>query len=215
MDKKQVLEALKKAREAKERKFSQSIDLIVNLRGLDLKKAEHQVDFFTNLQFPTKKARICALVAPEMKAAAQQACDTVVVQDDFPLYAKDKKMVKRLTKQHDFFIAQANLMAQIATAFGKVLGPKGKMPNPKAGCVFPPNASLRSVVEKLQHTIRISAKTTPVIHCLVGKEDMSDEEVATNITSIYDQIIHHLPSEEQNIKSVFIKLTMGKPVRLK
>ncbi len=215
MDKKQVLDALKKVRESKKRKFAQSIDLIVNLRGLDLKKAEHQIDFFTNLQSPVKKARVCSFVAPEMRAAAEQICDTVVTQDDFPLYAKEPKRAKKLAKKHDFFIAQANLMPKIATTFGKVLGPKGKMPNPKAGCIFAPNAPLKPIVEKLQRTIRISAKTTPVIQCLVGKENMKDEEIVNNINSVYEQIIHHLPSGEQNIKSIFIKLTMGKPVRLK
>jgi len=215
MDKKHVLEALKKARESKKRKFSQSIDVVISLKGLNLKKPEHQVDFFASIPFPTKKARICAFVQQEMRAAAQDACDAVVFEEDFPAYAKDKKKTKNLAKQNDFFIAQANLMPKVAAVFGKVLGPKGKMPNPKAGCVFAPKAQLKPIVEKLQHTARISAKTTPVVQCIVGKEGMKDEDIASNIAGVYEQVVRHLPSDEQNIKSVLVKMTMGTPVRLK
>jgi large subunit ribosomal protein L1 len=216
MERKTVLEALKKAREAKKRNFEQKFDLIINLKGLDLKKADHQVDFYIRLPKDTgKKAKVCAFVASEMISEAKEACDGVVSEDDFQKYAVNKKLAKRLASQYDYFVAQATVMTKVASSFGRVLGPKGKMPNPKAGAVFPPKTSLKPLCEKLRNTLRISAKLAPCIQCLVGRESMSDEDVADNIISVYEQVLHHLPNEVANIRSVFVKLTMGSSVRLK
>jgi len=106
-------------------------------------------------------------------------------------------------------------MAKVATTFGRVFGPKRKMPNPKAGCVVPPKASLKPLFEKLQKTVRIYAKERPILQVAVGNESMKDEEIADNIMTVYDQVIHHLPSEENNIRNLFIKLTMGAPIKVK
>jgi len=122
--------------------------------------------------------------------------------------------MRKLAKGYDFFIAQANLMAKVATTFGRVLGPKGKMPNPKAGCVVPPNANLKPLVAKLQKTVRIAAKTTPMVQMAAGLEDQKEEEVSDNILTLYDQLIHHLPKERNNVRSIYLKLTMGKPQKI-
>ncbi len=214
MDKKSVLEILKKAREDK-RKFPQSFDLIFNLKDLDLKKPDQQVDFYATLPHtPKKKVKICALVGPEMENDAKAVVDTVIVQDEFQRFGKDKKLARKLAKQHDFFIAQANFMASVASSFGRVFGPRGKMPNPKAGCVVPPKAPLKPLYEKLQKTVKVAAKKDPIIQCGIGYEAMKDEDIADNIMAIYDQIIHHLPQERNNIRSAYLKTTMGKPQRL-
>ncbi len=214
MNDEKIKQALAKARESK-RNFKQSIDLIINLKNLDIKKSDNQVDFFVQLHFSKgKKTKVCALVGPELAKSAEKIVDKVVLQTEFEKYQKDKRLAKKLAKEYDFFIAQANIMPQVATAFGKVLGPKGKMPNPKAGCIVPPAANIEPLYNKLQKTIRISAKTSPVVHCLAGKEDMKDEEIIDNIKTIYDQLIHHLPHEKNNVGSVLVKLTMGKPIKI-
>jgi large subunit ribosomal protein L1 len=103
----------------------------------------------------------------------------------------------------------------VAAAFGRVLGPKGKMPNPKAGAVFPPNPQLiKPLADKMRKTIRVSAKLVPIVQCMVGAEEMKDDDIAENILFVYDQVIHHLPNEASNIKSVYVKLTMGSAVRI-
>jgi len=217
MNKESFAKALKEAKSnSKERKFKQSIDLIVNLKGLNPKKTEEQVDFFATIPLDLgKKQSICALVGPELFEEAKKVCDEVIVQDDFIKFAKDKKATKILARKHDFFIAQANIMPQIASAFGRALGPKGKMPNPKAGCIVPPKSNLKPLCDKLQKTLRISSKLQPIIQTSVGNEKMDEGEVIENAFSLYDQIIHHLPEEENNVKSVLIKLTMGKPAKVK
>jgi len=105
-------------------------------------------------------------------------------------------------------------MPKIATTFGRVFGPKGKMPHPKAGCVVAPNANLKPLYERLQKTLKIATKNDPIIQCSVGKEDMKDEEVIDNILTVYNALVHALPNEKHNVKSVFLKLTMSKSVRI-
>jgi large subunit ribosomal protein L1 len=216
MDKKVILAALKQARETSpKRNFKQSFDFIINLRGLDLKKTEQQIEFFMTLKHAkAKKTKVCALVGAELLDEAKNTCDFFIVQDDFQKYGQDKKLTKKLAEQYDFFIAQANIMPKIAGAFGRVLGPRGKMPNPKAGCIVPPKFNMKPLYEKLQSTIKVSAKTVPMIQTVVGSEAGKDEDIAENILTIYDQVIHHLPQEKNNIETMFIKMTMGKPIKL-
>jgi len=194
------------------RNFSQTYDFIIALKGLDLKK--QPVDFYATLHYGKgKKSKICALVGPELADEAKKVCDQVILVDDFARYQKDKKLSKKLAAEFDYFIAQANIMAKVATAFGRVFGPRGRMPNPKAGCVVPPKANLQVVYDRLQKTVRISAKTSLMIQLSVGTEAMKDEEIIDNILTIYDQLIHHLPNEKNNIKSTYLKTTMGKIVK--
>ena len=152
-------------------------------------------------------------MAPELLASAKESCDLVISIDEFDKYT-DKKAAKKLTEQYDYFIAQATIMPKIATVFGKVFGPRGKMPNPKAGCVVPPNANLKPLVEKLQKQIKVSVKKDPTLQCLVGKEDAPEEEVVDNIMTIYNAVLHSLPNEKHNIKNIYLKLSMGPAVKV-
>jgi large subunit ribosomal protein L1 len=216
MDKKTVLETIKKLRESqKKRNFSQSVDLIVNLRDLDLKKPEEQVDFYVTLHHPTgKKKKICALVGPELMDEAKANCDKAIMSDDFDTYAKDKKLTKKLAAEFDFFIAQANIMPKVAAAFGKILGSRGRMPNPKAGCVVPPKTLLKPLYERLQNTTRVSAKLSPMVQVFVGKETLKDEELADNILDILSQLESKLIQGKNNIRNAFVKFTMSKSEKL-
>lgn len=192
------------------RKFAQSIDLIFNLKDIDLKKPEEQLDVWVPLVHARgKPVRIAALVGPEMQEQAKANCDTVILHDDFKKYEGRKKEIKKLARTHDFFIAQANIMPDVAKFFGRVLGPRGKMPNPKAGCVVPPNANLKALTEKLRKMLHIVAKTQLSAKCSIGKEDMKDEQLIENIMAVYNAVVHSLPQETNNIKSIMLKLSMG------
>lgn len=214
MNKKEVLSALKQLREeAKERKFKQTVDFIVNLKDLNLKNPEDQVEFFVSTPNTFKTTKICAIVGAELEEEAK-VCDFSIAQSELDKYKKDKVASKKLAAKYDFFIAQANIMGVIAGTFGRVFGPRGKMPNPKAGCVVPPKASLGPLYERLKKTVKISAKKFPVIQLTVGTIDMDDEKIAENLLYFYDQIEHHLPKERHNIRGALVKLSMSKPVKL-
>ena len=170
---------------------------------------------FITLPKSTGKAiKICALVGRELKDTAEASCDKVILSDDFAKFDGKKKDIKKLAEEFDFFVAQATMMPQIAKIFGRVLGPRQKMPNPKVGCVVPPNANLKPLAEKLRRTVRVQAKKMPVIQCIVGKESISKEDVVENMHAAFSQVLHSLPQENNNIKAVMVKKTMSPIVRL-
>ena len=215
MDKEQLQAAIAKAKDISEkRNFRQTFDLIINLKDLDLKKQEHQVDTFVTLPNSRgRKVKVCALVGAELSEQAKSVCDFAIMSDNFEKH-NDKKSLRKIANSYDFFIAQANIMPKIAIVFGRVFGPRGKMPNPKSGSVVPPNANLKPLYEKLQRTVRAAAKTAPLIQCPIGSEDMNPSDIAENALAIYNSVLHVLPNEKHNIKSVYIKLTMGTPVKV-
>lgn len=217
MDKESVKEALKKLKESsKKRKFNQTVDLIINLKSLDLKKPEQQVELYVPIHFSKgKPIKICAFVGPELREDAAKVCDKTIFIDEFPQYQADKKLIKLLARDYDFFIAQATIMPKVAQVFGKVLGSRGKMPNPKAGCVVPPKFAMQPLYDRLQKTIVMKAKVQPVIKCSVGVENQNEDEIADTIITLYNALIHKLPNEDQNIKNMLLKLTMGTPVEVK
>jgi large subunit ribosomal protein L1 len=216
MDKKSVIKAFEDLKkDAKGRKFDQSVDLIVTLKEINLKKPEEQVEFFAQLPHPLKtKKKIFAIVGQELEEEAKKVCDKVVTQQELANYQKDKKLTKKFATEVDFIIAQANIMGQIAASMGRVLGPKGKMPNPKSGAVVLPKTALKPVYDKLQKTVKLSAKKLPIFNVKVGTIKSSNEEIAENVMYLYDQIVHHLPKEKHNLRSIMLKLTMSKPIKL-
>ncbi len=212
MDKEQVKKALDELKSQPKKKFTQSYDLIINLKNLDMKQTN--IDFFSTLHFPKGKTiKIAAFADQLLHDSAAKNCDLVIEEKDFAKY-QDKKAIKKLADSYDYFIAQAKLMPKVAATFGKILGIKGKMPNPKLGCVVPPNANLEALVKKLKLTIRMTAKKALNLQCLVGKEDQPEEQIIDNIITAYTSAVKQLPSELQNIKDVTLKLTMSKPVRI-
>lgn len=215
MDKKKFLETLKQVREkSPKKKFTQKVDLILNLRNLNLKNPEENVDIFVNLPHqPGKKIRFCALVGKELEDQAK-IFDKVIVKDEFQGYVDNKKGLKELARDFDYFIAQANLMTDVAKVFGRTFGPKNKMPNPKSGAVVTPTSNLSEIKLKLEKTVRLKTRNEGILKTFVGNETMKDEDLADNIVLIYESIIKALPQGEGNIKNVLLKLTMGPALKV-
>jgi large subunit ribosomal protein L1 len=214
VDKKHVLEVIKQVREkSKQRKFSQSFDLIMNLKDFDVKKEAKIDDFIVLPNGRGKEAKVCALIGPEMVANAK-ACDKSIILNDFDKFKKPRAC-RKLARSYDFFIAQANIMPQIAQAFGKYFGPVGKMPNPKGGQIVPPNLNLTALVQKFKNTSKITIAKVPIASCRIGDEKMDDEKLADNIISAIDHVEHSLPRGSGNVKNILLKTTMGAPVKIR
>ncbi len=213
MDKPQIQKALEELKKNPKRNFSQSYEVIFNLKNLVIKQTP--IDFFVTLHFSKgKKAKIAAFVDNQLADQAAKFCDLTIRETDFPKYVADKKLTKKLAEDYDYFLAQSNLMPKVAAAFGKILGTKGKMPNPKIGCVVPPNAALEPLIKKLNMSVHLVAKKGLNLQCLIGKESQPEEEVIDNILTLYQTAVKQLPSEAQNVKNVMLKTTMSKPVRI-
>jgi large subunit ribosomal protein L1 len=213
MDTQKILEALKKLKEGKKRNFKQAIDFAIVLKEVNLNSPEGKIDeFFVLPVNREKKVKICAFVDKDISTDARNVFDKAITKEEFGKYAGNKKDIKSLAREYDYFIAQATIMTDVAATFGKVLGPKGKMPNPKAGCVIPPKADLNSINRRLQNTVRIRTNKQPVISVMVGSEDSKDEDLEKNILAVFEFVKKKLPRADQQLKKAYVKMTMSEPV---
>ncbi len=213
MDRKDLLEKIKQVRESsKERKFKQSFDLFIALKNIDLAKADNKVDLVLTLPHMVKTPKICAFVDKEMEVKAKEICYKVITKAEFSRYTP--RMARKLADECDYFLAQANIMGEIATVFGKFLGSRGKMPNPKIGGVVPPTGDLKTVVEKLKKLFIVKTKNTPTINLRIGAFDMKDEEIAANIEAVVTSVENALPQKKEQMRAVYLKTTMGPTVKI-
>jgi len=200
-----AIQNLRKIAEEKKRNFDQTVDLIINLRDFDLKK--NPLSLIINLKHKVKDKKIAGFL--EKKSPI---IDTIT-KNEFDNF-KDKVKLKKLIKEYDFFIANAKLMPAVATNFGRVLGPAGKMPNPQLGIVVAENDdAIKQLVERIDSVIKVRPKETS-IKIPIGKQSDTDANIAENALTVYNEIFKHLPRKKENLKSVLIKFTMTKPVRL-
>lgn len=207
-----VAEAVKKALEGSGKKgFTQSLELIINLRDVDPKLPENR--FSELIPLPNTSARwvrkVCFIADGEMAFKAKEAgADLVLSREDLEKISSDKKNVKKIAKDYDFLVAKDQLMPLIGRYLGQTLGPRGKMPDP-----VPSTVDVKSLIARYRQSIRIRMKDQPVIRCKVGVEDMSLKDLAENIQAVVAAVRRRVKSP-YNIGSIYVKTTMGKPVKL-
>jgi large subunit ribosomal protein L1 len=200
---KKALEELRKNNQ--KRKFEQTVDLIINLQKFDVKRTP--INMFVNVPHKIKDKKVCAFLEVKDKNV-----DTIT-KSEFKKY-EDKKEIKKLIRNYDFFIAQANLMPSVATTFGRVLGPTGKMPSPQLGILSNPDEkTISETVDKINSSVKIRLKE-PSLKVSIGKESMKDEEITENVIVVYNAFLKNMPRNLENIKNIEIKFTMTKPQRI-
>lgn len=210
MENKTVLEAVKKALSGKKRKFAQSVDVIIPLKRVDLKK--NPVKINNNVVLPKgsgKVAKVVAVVDGEASTKAKGVADVVLtgrMLDDY----KDKKMAKKLIESTDFFTVEAPLMQRFAQVFGRHAGSRGKMPLPTD--VIAPSSDPTKIIERLKKSIRVRMRGQPVVLARVGTEEMSPEDITENIQFVYKMVVAKLPLD--NIAAPYVKTTMGEAVKV-
>jgi len=157
------------------------------------------------LPFAPRPTEVAVFADGQLAVDIKKLVPLVISGEQIPSYAADKKKQKELLKYS--LLSQTQLMAAVGKSLGQVLGSKGKLPKP-----IMPNANLADVVEKAKRsvTLRTKGKYLPVVHCIVGNEELTDKQLTENITVVLDAIKHKVP--EGKIKTIYIKTTMGKPV---
>ncbi len=203
--KEELKKALAELRKDKERKFDQTVDLIINLQKFDVKKTP--INLFIAVPNKIKDKKIGAFLEAKNKNVE------TITQEEFKKYS-DKKEIKKLVNKFDFFIAQSSLMPKVATTFGRVLGPAGKMPSPQIGIIInADDKSINQVKEKINNSIKIKVKEAS-IKLPIGKQSMKDEGIIENIITVYNAIIKVMPRDKENIKNIELKFTMSKPQKI-
>lgn len=213
LDQKTILAAVKEAKEKSEkRKFNQSVELVLNLKDVDMKSAEGKIQEIVELPYsPAKANKICVIASGELALKARKAnADHVVEKAELEGLAGKKRELRKLANDYDFFIAEAPLMQSVGRILGPILGPRGKMPIPVT-----PSADISGLLNKHRKTIIVRTRSQPMIQCRIGTEDMKEEELTENIQTILRILEGKLKRGMKNIKSAIIKTSMGTPVKIK
>ena len=199
-----ILENVKKARESKKRNFNQIFDLIVNLKEIDLKKTENKIDEHFILPKGTGKEASITIFSDSAKKV--EGCK-IIKGTEIEGLAKKKKGLKKVIRETDFFLSEPKLMPVVGKHLGKFLAPRGMMPKPVAG-------DISKIIEGTKRSIKIKLDKQPIIHTIVGSEKMDDKDIEENIKALLAYLGKKLPRGKNNIKSVYLKTTMGHPVKI-
>ena len=208
-----TVEAVQKAIEESkklERKFKQSVDVVINLKNIDMNDAKNRIE--DEVMLPHGRgveAKLAIFASGDLALKSKTHVDLLIKPEEIEELAKDKKKFKKIADEYDFFIAEAPLMPTIGKTLGIILGPRGKMPKP-----VPPTIDITNMAKSLRKTVKVRSKTTKTIHAIVGREEMNAEHIADNIDAILKRLEGKLERGKLNIGSVYVKTSMGPPMRI-
>ena len=193
----------------KQRKFKQSVELIMVFRDIDVKKG-----FAINetVQLPktlSQPASVCVVASGDLGLKAKSAnADRIVDGAEVNKIGANKRESRKLINGFDFFLSDTSLMATVGKTLGQFMGPRGKMPTP-----VPFNAPIDSILERFRSSIRVRLRNSLSLACKIGDETMSDEDLTANANAVISLVEKKLPSGDKNIKKIMIKTTMGKLIK--
>ena len=188
-------------------KFDSSVDLAVNL-GVDPKKADQNVRGIVSLPNGTgKDVKVLALVTPDKEDEAKKAGADFVGLDEF------LKKIKDGWTDVDVIITMPSVMGKLGP-LGKILGPRGLMPNPKTGTVTM-NVG-KAVEETKAGKIDFKVDKNGTIHVAIGKVSFSSDKIYQNAKEVLDNIVKIKPSSSKGIymKSIFMSSTMSPGIKI-
>ncbi len=203
-----VNEAVKLVLETAKAKFDETIELHVRL-GVDPRQADQQVRGVLVLPNGTGKTKRVLVIAKGEKADQALAAGADFVGAE--------EMVQKIQRENwfdfDVVVTTPDMMGVVGR-IGRILGPKGLMPNPKAGTVTPDVA--RAVREVKAGKVEYRLDKTAIIHCPIGKKSFGEEKITQNLTALMDAIIKAKPAaaKGQYLKSVTLSSTMGPGVKV-
>lgn len=190
------------------RNFVQSVEAGINLMGINFKQTQNRIGFDAVMPHSFKKAPKIALfgTTPNFIHTVDSAFDKVITGEQIPTF--DKKTGKKLADEFDLFLSEPAALVLVGKYLGQTLAPRGKMPKP-----CPPSLeAVKALINNYIKTVTVSNKKgsgLPVLHFPIGKENMPEKEIAENFLAVYTKLLPLLPGNTQNLKSMYIKTTMG------
>ena len=203
-----VAEAVNLALATAKAKFDETIELHVRL-GVDPRQADQQVRGVLVLPNGTGKTKKVLVVAKGERADQAAAAGADIVGDE--------EIIQKIQSENwfdfDVMITTPDMMGVVGR-IGRLLGPKGLMPNPKSGTVTMDVA--KAVKETKAGKVEYRLDKTAIIHCPIGKKSFGAEKITENFNALMDAIVKAKPSaaKGQYIKSVTLTATMGPGVRV-
>lgn len=203
------VEAIKLAKEASFTKFNETVEIHFRL-GVDPRHADQQVRSVVVLPHGTgRRVRIAVFAEGDAARIAEEAGADIVGADD---------LIKRIQDGFTDFeiaIATPNMMAKVGR-LGKVLGPRGLMPNPKSGTVVPADDLPRVINEARGGRVEFKLDKTANLHVPIGKRDFTEDQLMENLSALVDAVNRAKPSGAKGvyIKNMVLTTTMGPGIKL-
>merc|ERR1711904_95859 len=202
---KNILDAAK----AKDRKFMETIELQIGLKNYDPQKDKRFSGTVKLPNLPRPRMKLCVLGdAVHCEEAAKIGVDAMSV-DDLKKLNKDKKLVKRLAKKYHGFLASESVIKQIPRLLGPGLNKAGKFPT-----LVTHGEPLQDKINDVKKSIKFQLKKVLCLGVAVGNVDMSEKEIYINSQTAVNFLISLLKKNWQNVRSLYLKTTMGAPYRL-
>ena len=204
----EVDEALKLVCDTAKAKFDETVEAHIRL-GVDSRHADQQVRGAVVLPNGTgKSVRVAVFAKGDMAKAAEEAGAEIVGAEDLADRIQNEGFL-----DFDVAIAAPNMMGVVGK-LGRVLGPRGLMPSPKAGTVTPDVA--KAVTEAKAGKIEYRLDKTNIMHCPIGKTSFGPEKLAENFNTLLDAVVKAKPAaaKGQYIRSCVVASTMGPGIRI-
>jgi len=203
------------------RKFDESIDLIINIKDINLNDPKNRIDkeiILSNEVITGDTPNICVIASDEILSEAKKlGVDTLDSNGLVNLNNEEKKFKKKFAKKYEYFVVEDKMMRDVARYLARFLGPVGKMPKPFPtgyGIISNPD-DLKLAYERYRKVIRVQMKKQPIIFVKIGKKSMAQEKLYENMKTVIDFIADQMPHKFNNFKSMYLKSTMGKPIKIK
>jgi len=193
----------------KKRNFTESIELQVMLKNYDPQKDKR---FSGTVKLPNvarPKFNVCVLGNQHHIDQAKAQGIPYMSTDDLKKLNKDKKLVKKLAKKYDAFLASDSLIRQIPRLLGPGLNKAGKFP-----AILSQTDDMVQKIGDMKMTIKFQMKKVLCLAVAVGTVEMTDDQLAQNINMSINFLVSLLKKQWQNVRSLHVKSTMGKPLRL-
>jgi len=194
---------------AKKRKFTESIDVQVNLKNYDVQKDKR---FSGSLRLPNicrPKLKVCVICDLQHEDVAKKAGLQTQTMEDLKKLNKNKKLVKKLCAQYDSFLASESIIKTIPRLVGPHMNRANKFPSAVAL-----GDDLTDKVNELRSTVKFQLKKVLCMGCCVGHIDMNQDQLRQNTNMAINFLVSLLKKNWQNMKSVYVKSTMGPSHRL-
>ncbi len=207
-----IITAVKDAQtKSKKRKFEEAIEVIVNLKGIVLKKGGRQLNVDVTLPHATGEGvQVCIIGSGNFAFRAPEAgAARVLEQADIERLEADKNAAKAIAEEYDFFISIAGMMPLVGRVLGPYLGPRGKMPRPVT-----PDTDVKKLLSEFSTSVKLRMRKNLVIQAKVGKRSMEAKLLAENIQAVVTALEENLYRGFQNIYKIFTKTTMGPSITI-
>jgi large subunit ribosomal protein L1 len=208
----QILNAVKSAIEkAPKRNFQESLEIIVNLRNIDMAQPKNRIDETMLLPHGTGRVeKIAVLGKGDITTQAKAAgVDLIIGPEEIERLGGEKREARQMADTYRFFLAETAVMPLVGRFLGTRLGPRGKMPQP-----IPQGVDIGPIVERLRKSVKFRTKDKKTFHVKVGSTGMNPDDIAENIDAVLKKVEANLESGVMNIRSVYVKTSMGPAERL-